>query len=81
MFQYLPDHRRFVDAADDFHLALAMGTFQRIHLPDLLDALPPGRWRNSTRLVIGHIDNFDFVIAATLLPGQFLFGPISPHPV
>jgi hypothetical protein len=41
MLQYLADDISLIDKADDFHLAAALGTGQRINLPYLLNALPP----------------------------------------
>ena len=82
MFQYLSDYIRFIDKADDLHFSLAMLTLQGIDLPHLLYALPPGRRWDLFRLVSRDIDNFDFVISVVAyLVRQFLFGPITPHPV
>ena len=35
------DDIRLIYEADDFHLAAALGSGQRIYFPNLLDALPP----------------------------------------
>ena len=55
MFQDLPDDRFFVDEADDLHLSFTARTPERIDFPDLLDALPPRRWWDFARLVIGKV--------------------------
>jgi len=59
VLQDFTDDITLVDKADYFHLAAALGTGQRINLPDLLYALTPlGRWY-FFRPVIGYINYFN----------------------
>lgn len=42
MLKDMTYHRRLGDETDDLHFTAAVGTGERINLPYLLDALPPG---------------------------------------
>ena len=53
MFQNLADQHAIIDEADDLHLVATVRTFERIDIPDFLDALTSGFRRDSPDLWFG----------------------------
>ncbi|MDP3283099.1 MAG: hypothetical protein Q8M56_01555 [Desulfobacterales bacterium] len=59
MLKYPPNGFRFGYEADDLHFRLAARAFQRIDLPNFLDAFPPSFRRNPARFVVGNVEDLD----------------------
>lgn len=59
MLKYPPNGFRLGNETDDLHFRLAARAFQRIDLPNLLDAFPPSFRGDPARLVVGNVDDLD----------------------